>query len=70
MRQPAQMESTKWVAFEILVADDLNLVIELEAVNQRAWVVVDVDPQDYILPYFWRNFSTRPAVSTIFCLPV
>ena len=20
--------------------------------------------------YFWRNFSTRPAVSTIFCLPV
>ncbi len=22
------------------------------------------------LVYFWRNFSTRPAVSTIFCLPV
>lgn len=22
------------------------------------------------MPYFWRNFSTRPAVSTIFCLPV
>ena len=20
--------------------------------------------------YFWRNLSTRPAVSTIFCLPV
>ena len=25
----------------------------------------------FLLPaYFWRNFSTRPAVSTIFCLPV
>ncbi len=24
----------------------------------------------YFMPYFWRNFSTRPAVSTIFCLPV
>ncbi len=24
---------------------------------------------DYI-PYFLRNLSTRPAVSTIFCLPV
>ena len=22
------------------------------------------------LPYFLRNLSTRPAVSTIFCLPV
>ena len=22
------------------------------------------------LLYFWRNFSTRPAVSMIFCLPV
>jgi hypothetical protein len=21
-------------------------------------------------PNFWRNFSTRPAVSTILCLPV
>jgi len=21
-------------------------------------------------PNFWLNFSTRPAVSTIFCLPV
>jgi hypothetical protein len=24
----------------------------------------------FAIPYFWRNFSTRPAVSTIFCLPV
>src|SRR5947209_20264948 len=24
----------------------------------------------FFLVYFWRNFSTRPAVSTIFCLPV
>lgn len=24
----------------------------------------------FFMPYFWRNFSTRPAVSTIFCLPV
>jgi hypothetical protein len=23
-----------------------------------------------IAPYFWLNFSTRPAVSMIFCLPV
>jgi hypothetical protein len=25
---------------------------------------------DHYLLYFWRNFSTLPAVSTIFCLPV
>ena len=24
----------------------------------------------WTLPYFWRKRSTRPAVSTIFCLPV
>jgi hypothetical protein len=24
----------------------------------------------FFFVYFWRNFSTRPAVSTIFCLPV
>ena len=24
----------------------------------------------YFILYFWRNFSTRPSVSTIFCLPV
>jgi len=24
----------------------------------------------FFMPYFWRNFSTRPPVSTSFCLPV
>ena len=24
----------------------------------------------FVIPYFLRNLSTRPAVSTIFCLPV
>lgn len=33
------------------------------------------DGRDYflaasLLPNFWRNFSTRPAVSMIFCWPV
>jgi len=28
------------------------------------------ETQVVFFPYFWRNRSTRPAVSTSFCLPV
>ena len=31
---------------------------------------LEMNPIDYFTPYFWRNLSTRPAVSTILCLPV
>ena len=42
------------------------LVVELGITGQAAALGL----AGVFLPYFWLNFSMRPAVSRVFCLPV
>jgi hypothetical protein len=53
------------------IARDLRArQLALNLIEPRERLREQVAETQLSLPYFWRNRSTRPAVSTNFCLPV
>lgn len=63
---------SRWTVFGLLRGSNEKRAAEaaLFPGGDGTYTVAALGLAGVLLPYFCLNFSTRPAVSTIFCLPV